>query len=312
MILLFKIFGKKPEHDKRELLELEIQEPVDCLCDFTYNFYWQHKGEKLDPKWKVPGNNITFGKLVEHLKTGGSVKIIGNVGHRLCSSMGINLVYFGGKGEEISVGDVFVDGDVNTRMGISMVRGNIYVSGHVSEPVGNILEVQSDVEGYKKFRSITDIVKYGLNEDIPLGFQMVGHKIIINDGMVRDTVGARVDVDAEIIVNGNVDLSTGILMKKGMIRVNGKAGKNTGALLNGGIIIINGNTDDFTGIDMIKGEIIINGDAGKFMGANKKGGILLAHKGNPIPPTSMMPLGISDQNLLKEQRFEPRAFHKFK
>ena len=192
---MFKIFGKKPEHNERELLELEIEEPVDCLCDFTYNFHWQHKGEKLDPKWKVPGNSITFGELVEHLKNGGSVKIIGNVGHRLCSSMGINLVYFSGNGEELSVGDVYVDGDVDTRMGISMVMGNIYVSGHVSEPVGNILEVKSDVKGYKKFRSITDIVKHGLNEDIPVGFQIVGHKLIINDGMVKDTVGARVDVD---------------------------------------------------------------------------------------------------------------------
>ena len=33
MILLFKIFGKKPEHDERGLLELEIKEPVDCLCE---------------------------------------------------------------------------------------------------------------------------------------------------------------------------------------------------------------------------------------------------------------------------------------
>jgi formylmethanofuran dehydrogenase subunit C len=226
--------------------------------------------------------------------------------------MGIDLVYFGGKGEELLVGDVYVDGDVDTRMGISMVRGNIYVSGHVSEPIGNILEVQSDIKGYKKYRSITDVVKHGLNEDIPVGFQLVGHKLIINDGMVRDTVGARVDVDTEIIVNGNVDLSTGILMKKGMVRVNGKAGNNTGALLNGGIVIINGNTDDFTGIDMIKGEIIINGNAGKFMGANKKGGIVLAHKGSPIPPTSIMQLGKSDKDLLIEQRFEPHIFHKFK
>ena len=46
---------------------------------------------------------------------------------------------------------------------------------------------------------------------------------------------------------------------------------------------------------MIKGEIIINGDAGKFMAANKKDGIILAHKGSPIPPTSMMPLEKSDK-----------------
>ena len=42
-----------------------------------------------------------------------------------------------------------------------------------------------------------------------------------------------------------------------MVRVNGNAGKNTGALLNGGNVVVNGNTDDFTGIDMIKGQIIV-------------------------------------------------------
>ncbi len=116
----------------------------------------------------------------------------------------------------------------------------------------------------------------------------------------------------EIIVNGNVDLSTGILMKRGIVRVNGNAGKNTGALLNGGLIIINGYTDDFTGIDMIKGEIIINGDAGKFMAANKKRGFILVKKGSPIPPTSKLPLEKSDQHLLIEQGLDPGNFHKFK
>jgi formylmethanofuran dehydrogenase subunit C len=309
---LFKIFGKKSEDKETELLELEIDEPVDCLCDFTYNFHWQHKGEKLDPKWKVPGNSQTFEDLVEHLKKGRNIKIIGNVGHRLCSSMGTNLVYFGGNGEEIAVGNVYVDGDVDTRMGISMTRGNIYVNGHISEPIGNILEIKSDVKGFRKFRSITDIVTHGLKDDVPVGFQAIGNKLVINDGTVKDTVGARVDMDTEIIVNGNVDLSTGILMKNGIVRVNGNAGKNTGALLNGGIVIINGKTDDFTGIDMMNGEIIVNGDAGKFMAANKKGGFILAHKGSAIPPTSMMPLETAEQHLLIKQGLNPKEFMKYK
>ena len=75
---------------------------------------------------------------------------------------------------------------------------------------------------------------------------MIGDKLLIDDGTVKDTVGARLNHDAEIIMNGNVDLSTGILMRKGTVRINGTAGKNTGALLNGGIVIIDGNTDDFT------------------------------------------------------------------
>jgi len=308
---LFKIFDRKPKDNKKDLLEIKINEPVDCLCDFTYNFYWQHKGEKLAPEWKVPGNNITFSELVEHLKNGGDLKIKGNIGHRLCSSMGTNLVYFGGDGKDIPVGDVYVDGNVDTRMGISMTRGNIYVNGHVNEPIGNIVEVKSDRNGYRKFRSITDIVLNGLDRDTPLGFQIIVNKILIDDKTVKDTVGARMNLDAEIIVNGNVDLSTGILMRKGTVRVNGNAGKNSGALLNGGTVVINGNTDDFTGIDMIKGQIIVNGDAGKFMAANKKGGSLLVQKGSPIPPTSNKPMKSLDKNLIIKQGFEPRKFQKF-
>ena len=308
---MFKIFGRKSEDNKLDLLEITIQEPVDCLCDFTYNFHWQHKGEKLDPDWKVPDNNLTFGDIIEHLKKGGNLKINGDVGHRLCSSMGTDLVYFGGTGKEIPVGNVYVDGDVDTRMGISMTGGNIYVNGHVSEPMGNLLEVKSDLKGYRKFRSITDIVSNGLKGENPLGFELMGNKLIINDGTIKDTVGARLDVDFEIIVNGNVDLSTGILMRNGCVKVNGTAGKNTGALMNGGTVVINGDTDDFTGIDMIKGRIIVNGDAGKFMAANKKGGVLLAHKGSPIHPTTIKTLETSDQNLLIANGFNPRNFIKF-
>lgn len=41
-------------------------------------------------------------------------------------------------------------------------------------------------------------------------------------------VGARLDKEFEIIVNNNVDLSTEILMKKRVVRVNGNAGKYLG------------------------------------------------------------------------------------
>ncbi len=306
---MFEIFKKKS--DKGNTLEILLDEPVDCICDFTFNFHWQHKGKKLDPSWKVPGNTVTFGELVEHLKNGNDIKIIGNVGHRLCSSMGTDLVYFGGHGKELTVGDVYVDGNIDTRMGISMTRGNIYVTGKISEPIGNIVEVKSDVKGYKKFRSITDIISNGLKNDEPIGFTLNGNKMEINDGTVKDTVGARLDMDAQITVHGNVDLSTGILMRNGSVNVNGNAGKNTGALLNGGTVIINGNTDDFTGIDMIKGNIIVNGAAGKFMAANKKSGNILAHNGNPIPPTAQKSLNTSDQRQLIGLGFNPGQFKKF-
>ncbi|MEL7669829.1 hypothetical protein [Methanobacterium sp.] len=304
------LFGRKKEK-KRDILEIDISEPVDCLGDFTYNFYWQHKGEKLAPEWKIVDTDITFGDMVGHLKNGGDIKINGNAGHRLGSSMGTDLKFFGGTGKEIDVGDIIVDGDVDTRMGISMVKGSIYVKGNVKEPIGNLVKVKSDMKGYKKFKSITDIMMNGLEGDKLEGNQLEGRRIIIDDGMIRDTVGSRLDGDKEIIVNGNVDLSTGILMRKGTVRINGNTGKNTAALLNGGTVIINGNCDDFTAIDMIKGSIIVNGNAGKFLAANKKSGVVFAKTGSPIPPVKEKNLSSEDSNTLLKYGFNPREFKKF-
>ncbi len=309
---MFKLFGRKSDDKtEREFLEIDTDEPVDCLGDFTFNFHWQHKGEKLDPSWKIPETDLTFGEVVEHLKNGSDIRIIGDVGHRLASSMGVDLQYFGGTGKDMDVGDIYVEGNVDTRMGISMTRGSIYVKGKVKEPIGNLIEVESDVKGYRQFRSITDIVTNGLNGSKLIGCQLIGRRLIIDDGTVKDTVGARLDVEAEIIKNGDVDLSTGILMRRGTVRVNGNAGKNTGALLNGGTVIINKSTDDFTAVDMIKGIIIVNGNAGKFLAANKKTGIILAKKGNPIPPAKEKALQSEDQQHLISNNFNPMGFKKF-
>ncbi len=306
---MLKIFGKKEK--ERDILKISIEEPVDCICDFTYNFYWQHNGEKLAPQWEIADTGITFKDIVEHLKKGGTVKINGNVGHRLGSSMGADLKFFGGTGGEIDVGDIIVDGNVDTRMGISMVKGSIYVKGTVKEPIGNLVRVKSDIGGYKKFRSITDIVKNGLEGDKLEGSHIENDKLVITDGAVRDTVGSRLNEDNEIVVNGNVDLSTGILMQNGTVKINGNAGKNTGALLNGGTVIINGNCDDFTGIDMIKGSIIVNGNAGKFLAANKKSGAVFAKAGSPIPPAEEKILSSEDSTMLLKYGFNPREFKKF-
>ncbi len=310
---MLNLFGRKSdkEMEKKEMLIVEAPEPVDCLCDFTFNFHWQHKGEKLDPTWKVPHNDLTFGDLVDHLKSGGDVRIDGDAGHRLSSSMGVDLKYFGGNGNDIPVGDVYVEGDVDTRMGISIARGNIYVKGKVKEPMGNLVEVKTDFKGYKKYRSITDIMHQGLKGDKLLNCHLNGNKLLINDNTVKDTVGARLDQDAEIIFNGNVDLSTGILMRRGLVRINGHAGKNSGALLNGGTLIIDGNTDDFTAIDMIKGNLIVNGNAGKFLAANKKNGMILAKEGRPIPPADEKPLNNEDRSLLLSHGLNPNGFKKF-
>ncbi|MCL2157031.1 MAG: hypothetical protein FWH54_03310 [Methanobrevibacter sp.] len=307
---MFERFKKK-KIPTENFIELDMDESVDCLCDFTYNFYWNHNGEKLELSDKIPGNSYSFQDLVEHLKNGGSVRINGDAGHRLCSSMGVDLKYFGGSGKACDVGDVFVNGDVASRMGISMRRGNIYVKGKVTAPIGNLLEIKSDLKGYKKFISITEFLMDGPSKIKLIDSNLSGKILEINDGIIRDTIGARLDLDTEIIVNSDVDLSTGILMKKGIVRVNGNAGNNTAALLNGGTIIINGNCDDFSSVEMKKGILVVNGDAGKFLGAKKTGGTIFAKKGSPIHPTSEKKLDNEDKNLLTMLKFNSSNFFKF-
>jgi len=55
-----------------------------------------------------------------------------------------------GTGRHHPVGDVIVDGDVDTRMGISMTAGVVYVAGVVKVPIGNVIEVASDRSEYRK------------------------------------------------------------------------------------------------------------------------------------------------------------------
>lgn len=46
--------------------------------------------------------------------------------------MGVDLTYFDGNGSAIPVGNVFVNGNVSSRMGISLRKGNIYVIDEVN------------------------------------------------------------------------------------------------------------------------------------------------------------------------------------
>ena len=261
-------------------MQIEFDAPIDCVADFTYNFYWQHKGAKLNPDEAMPSqvdSDYTFRDVVETLKRGEDVHIRGDVGHRLCSSMGVDLKFFSGTGRSITAGTVTVDGNVDTRIGISMVAGAIYVSGVVKAPIGNVIEVDSDREGYRKFRSITDVVCGGLkNDSLTPPNTISEEELHLCDGIVRDTVGARCSRTARIYVDGDVALSTGILMKAGEVVVAGNAGMNSGALLNGGTVVIKGDAGEFAGIDMKSGVLIVGGRSSGYLGANKRGGVIYA------------------------------------
>ncbi len=265
-------------------MHLELSHPADCLCDFTYDFYWQHRGKRLLPSGIIPhqkGTSYTYEELVSCLKRGEDVHIKGNAGKRLGSSLGVDLRFFGGTGRPQKVGSIIVDGDVDTRMGISMVSGAIYVKGTVKQPIGNVVEVESELAGYRKYRSITGILQEGLKEPLASLNVLQEGELLIKDGIIRDTIAARLDSDKRIIVEGDAGMSTGILMKRGFIQVE-DAGMNTGVLMRGGVVVAN-NTDEFAGAYMNGGTLIIRGKAKGYVGANMKKGTIF-YKGEAMLP----------------------------
>jgi len=264
-------------------MHLELSHPVDCLCDFTYDFYWQHRGGRLSPSAIIPNqksSSYTYEDLVSALKNGEDVNIIGNVGKRLGSSLGVDLKFFGGTGKSLCTGSIIVDGDIDTRMGISMISGAIYVKGNIKEPMGNILEAESDRAGYRKFMSITYLLTEGSDEKILPPNSLEDGCLYLRDGIIRDTIGARLDVDKKVIVDGNAGMSTGILMERGFVHVDGDSGMNTGVLMRGGTVIT-GNAGEFSGAYMTGGSLVIKGKAKGFVGANMKGGVIF-YKGDAM------------------------------
>ena len=147
-------------------MELKLKEPIDNLCDYTYNFAWQDN--KIHPTDIIPSQedtSFTYKELVNELKKGKDVRIYGNVGKRLAYSLGANLVHFGGNGAPEKAGKIYIDGNVSSEMGMGMVSGAIY----------------------RKFRSITEILCKGLGKDVPVknNFDERKKHLILDDGKLR-------------------------------------------------------------------------------------------------------------------------------
>lgn len=240
---------------------------------------------------------ISLRQIVQALRQGERVEISGNAGSRLGSSLGVDLIRLGGKGGPIEgTGSIIVDGNVGRRMGISMLRGAIYVSGRIKEPLGNVVEVESDLTGYRKFVSITEALEKEM-EVLPPN-QMEQQVLLIEDGILRDTLGARNPTDKTIQLMGDAGMSTGILMLSGQIIVEGCAQENTAVLLQGGRVVIKGSTKDFTGAEMSGGEVFIEGDAGSFTCARMRGGSVYARQARPLPPAMIYPLSPAERTML--------------
>jgi formylmethanofuran dehydrogenase subunit C len=275
---------------------LEIQASGErCLCDFTFDFYWQHQGSRLDPNQLVSG--VSLRRLVEALSRGETIKILGDVGSRLGSSLGVDLVRLGGKGGPFeTTGKIIVDGHVGSRMGISMLRGAIYASGKVETPLGNVIEIESDLTGFRKFVSATETLEKGIK---PLEPNILEEsELTICDGILRETLGARNATSKTIRLEGDAGMSTGILMRSGQIEVFGDADRNTGVLMKGGRVIVKGSTGDFTGTEMRGGEIYVAGSAGSYACSKMIGGVVYAKEGKPLSPAKVYPLSTPERVVL--------------
>jgi len=265
-------------------INIRLKDPVDSLCDYTFNSHYLNQ----DPDYPIPnqdGSSYTYQDLVDALKGGADVHIEGDVGERLAYSMGANPKHLGGSGRPEPAGRVFVNGSVGGEAGMGMVSGTLYISQTVQEPLGNIIEVSSDVEGYRKFSSITDIMCSGPGEDTLVSnyHNKADNILILNDGILRGTIGARMDCRGTVRVKGDAYNGTGLLMRQGIVYVTGNAGMNTGSRLAGGTVVISGNVDEFAGAYMRSGHLVIK-EAKGYVGANMIGGAIYSKKKVPLSP----------------------------
>lgn len=297
---------------------LTLKEHVDSLCDYTYTFTL--KNSRLRPDSIIPsqeGTDYSFKDLVDELKSGGEVRIRGSPGKRLAYSMGVDLRQFGGTGEVEMAGKLYIDGNAGSEMGMGMVSGVIYVKGNVEEPLGNVVEVASDEQGYRKFRSITEILCKGQGKDMPVNnkFDETKKHLILDDGILRGTIAARCYCDGLVSVEGNAYNGTGLLMLKGVVHVMGDAGMNAGAHLYGGAVIVDGMAGEFAGAYMKSGTLILN-DAKGFAGANLRDGVIYTKKKiRTAPPVEEMAMSQDDAKVIINKlgigHVEAMSYHKY-
>jgi len=248
------------------------------------------------------------------LKQGDAVRIRGDVGGRLGSSLGVDLASFGGTGGPIeNAGSITVDGDVGPRAGISMLRGSIFVSGSVAEPLGNVIEVESERTGYRKYVSITEVLERGGRVLSP-NLHDEG-ELVLRDGHLRETLASRSRSEKVLRVEGDAGMSAGILMRSGLLEIRGDAGRNAGVLMRGGRLIVRGRCDDFTAAEMTGGEIFVEGDAGGYICTKMTGGAVYAPKGKPIPPAKAQQLKGDEAGLVSKvlgvNSFQAMMYKKF-
>jgi formylmethanofuran dehydrogenase subunit C len=239
------------------------------------------------------------------------------VGARFAYNMGVDLKHFGGTGGHEPTGRVFINGDIGAEAGMGMVGGILYTSGTIKEPMGNIIEVKSHIDGYRKFRSITDIMCNGLKNDVLIqnSLNETENTMTIGDGLLRGTIGARMNCSGTINVEHDAYNGTGLLMRRGIVHISGNAGLNTASRLDGGTVVVRGKADEFAGAYMKAGRLVVNNAKG-YAGAGMTGGSIYSKKklsvGTPATPAKRdSEDSVMLRRVLGIGRLEAMLYHKY-
>ncbi len=109
-----------------------------------------------------------------------------------------------------------------------------------------------------------------LNEKIHEAIKNNHKKIILKDVCGQRFIGASLQGDLEIIINGLPGNDLGIFMDGPKIMVNGNCEDHAGNTMNDGTIIIHGNAGDVVGLSARGGKIYIKKDVGYRIGIHIK------------------------------------------
>ena len=239
------------------------------------------------------------------------------MGRNFAYSMGADLQHMGGSGDIEKAGRLMVDGDLGPEAAMGMVSGTLYVAGKIAEPWGNIIEVISDMESYRKFRSITDIIHNGPGTDTLVGnrYNEKERTLELNDGILRGTVAARCHRYFAVTVEGAVHNGTGVLMQDGTVIVNGNAGMSTGSHMDGGTVVVHGIVGEFAGAYMKSGNLVFL-DAKGHVGAGMTGGTIYSkNKVKANPPVEKIRVKGEDSALIRKLmnagRVESMLYNKY-
>jgi formylmethanofuran dehydrogenase subunit C len=134
-------------------------------------------------------------------------------------------------GEEMSGGEISIEGDVGLHLGEKMSGGRINVSGDAGSWVGAMMKGGS-------------IMVKG-NADDYVGAAYRG-----------STKGMR---GGTIVIHGNAGNEVGCFMLKGLIKIYGNAGQFVGMHMRNGTIMVQGDSEGRAGASMVGGKIVLLG-----------------------------------------------------